>query len=457
MNIIKKLLGKSKESSGNNDSSSHIIDVHEGPDFKYEEYKYPTLDLLKQRDDNKKPGVIPMYSLLNSKEFQNSQYKLPCAMGLKTTGEPFIFDLQKAPHLLIAGTNDHEKSVALDVIITSLIYKKHHRDLKFVFIDQTGTKFLPYQSLYGHFLASFRFMSLEQIEKSTIIQKSYDIIDAFKSLLMMMNKRYDLFKDANTANIIEYNKKFDEGKIIARNGNWRMPYIVVVVNELEEIMRNHFENTLLLSKLLQLSGAAGIHLIISTVHISENVLQSEIKTKLPFRIAFRTSSMEESKIILETPGAEKLRGSGDMIYKGSQVTSVQCAIIEPDETERICKYIKDQKDPGSYYNLPFDLSAYVEPPAKESDYINDVNMTYIHPKFADAAKIIVESQNGSSVFLQQEVRVGPYCAEILLDQLNKAGIVGPAFGARPRSVLVSSMEELEKILKQYPITYNMIL
>lgn len=430
MNIVKKLLGKSKESSDNNDSSSIII-IEEDPLFTFEEYKYPTPDLLKQRNDDKKQGVIPMYSILSSKEYQDTPFNLPCAMGLTITGELFIFDLARVPHLFIEGAKGPTRDSALDVIITSLIYKKHPAELKLVFIDQTGDHFLPYQNLYNLFLATFEFMSLEQKEESKIIKNPYDIINAFKSLLMLTNKRYNLFMDVKARNIKEFNQKFREGEISYSY----MPHIVVVIDDLGSIMRKCSIDILpILTRLVLFSRAAGIHLIMT----SEKSYMDGVLTRI------------------------KLSGGNDMIYYSDGVcleTPFQCASIEKDEIEQLLKFFKGQRNYKSYYCLPFDMSTYIEPEVMdETEKKDNTDMTYyLDPLFADAAKVIVQQQNSSLLFLQHQFALGYHRTSRLMDQLYNAGIVGPDNGEKPRSVLISSEEELDKILMKYQISPNPII
>lgn len=472
MNIIKRLIGICKAMCGISDPTPRVIETSDYPFNNScqheEEDREPTIDLSNQREDDKMsdvipkpkvfpvPDVIPMSSILSSKEFQDSQYKLPCAMGLTRKGEIFIFDLTREPNLLIAGGKIQEREVALDAIITSLINKKRPEELKLIMIDPTGDHFQPYQSLYGHFLATFEFMSSEQIEESTIIQKPHDIIDALKSLQMLMNKRYDLLKNAYTRNILEYNRLYNRGNLTSREGHNYMPYIVVVINELDEIVRNNSENVIpMLSNVMMLAKPTGIHFVVSIGHISEDSIPIELKMCIPARMAFKTSTADESIFILTILGAEKLSGRGDMIHRNAKRIHVQCACFEPGEVKRICNNIREQEDNSSYFSLPFDLSLYIEP--RIANNLNYIDMNHLDPLFADAARLIVKSKIGSESTLRRYFHIGYNRASRLLDQLSEAGIVERTFRGGPRTALISSEEELDKILMKYQISPNPII
>ena len=391
---------------------------------------------------NAKPATVSMESILNSKKFQESTMELPCAVGKTITNEVFMFDLAKAPHLLVAGATGQGKSVGLNAIITSLLYKKHPAELKIVLVDPKKVEFSVYASIENHFLAK-----IPDDDAEPIITDVSKVINTLNSLCKEMDTRYDLLKMAQARNIKEYNKKFIERQLNPQNGHKYMPYIVVVIDEFGDlIMTAGKEVELPIARIAQLARAVGIHMIIATQRPTTNIITGTIKANFPSRIAFRVGAMIDSRTILDRPGAQQLVGRGDMLYlNGGEPVRVQCAFVDTPEVERINKFISDQQGYLGAFELPMpDLGD--EDGGGEG---RDVDMQHLDPMFEDAARLIVREQSGSTSLIQRKFAIGYNRAGRLMDQLEKAGIVGAAHGSKPREVLIMDENSLENLLAQW--------
>ncbi|MBR3858019.1 MAG: DNA translocase FtsK 4TM domain-containing protein, partial [Bacteroidaceae bacterium] len=389
---------------------------------------------------NLKPQMVSMESILNSRKFQETDYELPMALGKTITNEVFIADLTKMPHLLVAGATGQGKSVGLNVIITSLLYKKHPAELKLVMIDPKKVEFSLYAPIVNHFLAQVE--GNEDVEEP-IITDVNKVIQTLKSLCIEMDQRYDLLKKAHARNVKEYNEKFRERQLNPNNGHRYMPYIVVVIDEYGDlIMTAGKEIELPIARIAQLARAVGIHMIIATQSPTANIITGTIKANFPARMAFKVTTGVDSKTILDRTGANQLVGKGDMLLMtGSEPVRIQCAFIDTNELEDIVHHIAKQQSYASPYLLP-------EVPLEGDDDsgIGDVDMTHLDPMFEDAARMIVSEQNGSTSMIQRKFAIGYNRAGRLMDQLEKAGIVGPAKGSKPREVLCVSEEQLMMIM-----------
>ena len=389
---------------------------------------------------NQKPQMVSMESILNSRKFQETDYELPIALGKTITNEVFIADLAKMPHLLVAGATGQGKSVGLNVIITSLLYKKHPAELKLVMIDPKKVEFSLYAPIVNHFLAQVE--GNEDVEEP-IITDVNKVIQTLKSLCIEMDQRYDLLKKAHARNVKEYNEKFRERQLNPNNGHRYMPYIVVVIDEYGDlIMTAGKEIELPIARIAQLARAVGIHMIIATQRPTANIITGTIKANFPARMAFKVTTGVDSKTILDRTGANQLVGKGDMLLMtGSEPVRIQCAFIDTNELEDIVHYIAKQQSYTSPYLLP-------EVPLEgdEDSGLGDVDMTHLDPMFEDAARMIVSEQNGSTSMIQRKFAIGYNRAGRLMDQLEKAGIVGPAKGSKPREVLCVSEEQLMMIM-----------
>ena len=391
---------------------------------------------------NAKPATVSMESILNSKKFQESTMELPCAVGKTITNEVFMFDLAKAPHLLVAGATGQGKSVGLNAIITSLLYKKHPAELKIVLVDPKKVEFSVYSSIENHFLAK-----IPDDDAEPIITDVTKVIHTLNSLCKEMDTRYDLLKMAQARNIKEYNKKFIDRQLNPQNGHKYMPYIVVVIDEFGDlIMTAGKEVELPIARIAQLARAVGIHMIIATQRPTTNIITGTIKANFPSRIAFRVGAMIDSRTILDRPGAQQLVGRGDMLYlNGGEPVRVQCAFVDTPEVERINKFIADQQGYTGAFELPM-------PDLGEEDgggEGRDVDMQHLDPMFEDAARLIVREQSGSTSLIQRKFAIGYNRAGRLMDQLEKAGIVGAAHGSKPREVLIMDESNLENLLSQW--------
>ena len=391
---------------------------------------------------NAKPATVSMRSILDSKKFQESTMELPCAVGKTITNEVFMFDLAKAPHLLVAGATGQGKSVGLNAIITSLLYKKHPAELKIVLVDPKKVEFSVYSSIEKHFLAK-----IPDDGEEPIITDVTKVIRTLNSLCKEMDTRYDLLKMAQARNIKEYNKKFIERQLNPEHGHRFMPYIVVVIDEFGDlIMTAGKEVELPIARIAQLARAVGIHMIIATQRPTTNIITGTIKANFPSRIAFRVGAMIDSRTILDRPGAQQLVGRGDMLYlNGGEPVRVQCAFVDTPEVERINQFISDQQGYISAFELP-------EPDTDDGEgggEGRDVDMQHLDPMFEDAARLIVREQSGSTSLIQRKFAIGYNRAGRLMDQLEKAGIVGAAHGSKPREVLIMDENSLENLLAQW--------
>ena len=385
---------------------------------------------------NKKANIVSMESILNSRKFQETKMELPIALGKTITNEVYMADLAKIPHLLVAGATGQGKSVGLNAIITSLLYKKHPNELKFVLVDPKKVEFSIYAPIANHFMAT-----LPENDDEPIITDVTKVVRTLNSLCKLMDTRYDLLKSAGARNVKEYNEKFVNRQLDLTKGHDYMPYIVVVIDEFGDlIMTAGKEVELPIARIAQLARAVGIHMIIATQRPTTNIITGTIKANFPGRIAFKVTSMIDSRTILDKPGANQLVGRGDMlIINGTEPIRVQCAFVDTPEVERINKYIADQPGPVEPLELP--------EPAMESESAEvGPGPEVLDPYFEEAAHAIVISQQGSTSMIQRRFSIGYNRAGRLMDQLAKAGIVGPAQGSKPRDVLISDENSLNTLI-----------
>ena len=389
---------------------------------------------------NKKRHNVSMESILNSRKFQETKFDLPIALGKTITNEVFMADLTKIPHLLVAGATGQGKSVGLNVIITSLLYKKHPNELKLVLIDPKKVEFSVYAPIVDHFMAQV------DDDDEPIITDVTKVVRTLKSLCTLMDHRYDLLKLAGARNLKEYNDKYLRHKLNPELGHEFMPYIVVIIDEFGDlIMTAGKEVEMPIARIAQLARAVGIHMIIATQRPTTSIITGNIKANFPGRIAFKVSSMMDSRIILDRPGANQLIGMGDMLYlNGNEPTRVQCAFINTPEIVQINEYIAKQSGPTCPMQLP-------EPKNDEggdgaSGSSGDIGA--IDPLFEEAARSVIVSQQGSTSMIQRRFSIGYNRAGRLMDQLEKAGIVGAAHGGKPRDVLLADESQLDNILGQ---------
>ncbi len=384
---------------------------------------------------NSDPKIVSMQSVIGSKKFQESTYDLPIAFGKTITNEVFMVDLCKMPHVLVAGATGQGKSVGLNAIITSLLYKKHPAELKFVLIDPKKVEFSIYSTIENHFLAK-----LPDGEEA-IITDFKKVINTLNSLCIEMDTRYDLLKKAHVRNIKEYNEKFINRKLNPEKGHKFMPYIVVIIDEFGDlIMTAGKEVELPIARIAQLARAIGIHMIIATQRPTANIITGTIKANFPARVAFRVSSMMDSRTILDRPGANQLVGRGDMLFlQGADPVRVQCAFVDTPEVEQITDYINRQQG----YPTAFMLPEYVGEDGGDSSSMGEVDMNRLDPLFEEAARLIVIHQQGSTSLIQRKFSIGYNRAGRLMDQLEKAGIVGPTQGSKAREVLCLDENDLE--------------
>lgn len=385
---------------------------------------------------NKDPQVVSMQTVITSRKFQDNHYELPIAIGSTITNEVYVTDLAKMPHLLVAGATGQGKSVGLNAIITSLLYSKHPTELKFVMIDPKMVEFSLYAKLERHYIAQI------PDQDEPIITDPQKVVEALSSLCIEMDNRYQLLKKARTRNIKEYNAKFKSHSLLPKDGHFFMPYIVVIVDEFSDlIMTAGKEVEMPIARLAQKARAVGIHVIIATQRPSTNVITGIIKANFPARIAFKVSSGVDSKTILDTPGAQQLIGRGDMlISNSSEMIRVQCAFVDTPEVEQICSFIENQPGLAQPYILP---EPQVTSESEESH--GHTGLSERDPLFEEAARLVVTSNTASTSSLQRRYSIGYNRAGKIMDQLEAAGIVGPAHGGKPRSVLVGS-EILDQVL-----------
>ena len=388
---------------------------------------------------NANPQIVSMHSVIGSRKFQECTYELPVAIGKTITNEIFMFDLAKMPHLLVAGATGMGKSVGLNAIITSLLYKKHPAELKLVMVDPKKVELSIYSTIEKHFLAKL------PDGEDAIITDVTKVVQTLKSLCVEMDTRYDLLKAAGVRNLREYNEKFINRTLNPEKGHKYMPYIVVIIDEFGDlIMTAGKEVELPIARIAQLARAVGIHMIIATQRPTTNIITGTIKANFPARIAFRVSAMIDSRTILDRPGANQLIGRGDMLFlQGSDPVRVQCAFVDTPEVERIGDYIGQQQG----YPTAFYLPEYVDENASDGSNLDDVDLKRLDPMFEDAARLVVIHQSGSTSLIQRKFSIGYNRAGRIMDQLEKAGIVGPVDGSKPRQVLCADEMDLEFKLK----------
>lgn len=388
---------------------------------------------------NKKPQIVSMESLLNSKKFQETTMELPLAIGKTITNEVFMVDLAKLPHLLVAGATGQGKSVGLNAIITSLLYKKHPNELKIVLVDPKKVEFTPYSPIADHFMAA----TDENVDEP-IITDVTKVVRTLNSLCVLMDHRYDLLKMAGAKNIKEYNEKFVNHKLLLTAGHEYMPYVVVIIDEFGDlIMTAGKEVELPIARIAQLARAVGIHMIIATQRPTTSIITGNIKANFPGRMAFRVGAMIDSRTILDRPGANQLVGRGDLLFlNGGEPVRVQCAFVDTPEIERINEYISKQCGPTEPMELPEPAS----PDGSGTAGGGGGAITDLDPYFEEAAHAIVISQQGSTSMIQRRFSIGYNRAGRLMDQLEEAGIVGPAMGSKPRDVLITDENSLNNLL-----------
>jgi len=382
---------------------------------------------------NANPRIVPMQSILNSKKFQETTYELPVALGKTITNEVFMVDLAKAPHMLVAGATGQGKSVGLNAIVTSLLYKKHPAELKFVIVDPKKVEFAIYAPIEKHFLAKL------PDGEDAIITDVTKVVQTLNSLCIEMDARYDLLRKAGCRNIKEYNAKFINRQLNPEKRHRFMPYIVIIIDEFGDlIMTAGKEVELPICRIAQLARAVGIHAIIATQRPTTNIITGTIKANFPARVAFRVAAMMDSRTILDRSGAQQLIGKGDMLYlQGNDPVRVQCAFVDTPEVEKVANYISKQQG----YPTAFMLPEYV---GEESDSgVGEVDMNRLDPMFEDAARLVVIHQQGSTSLIQRKFSIGYNRAGRIMDQLEKAGIVGPTQGSKARDVLCMDETDLE--------------
>ena len=386
---------------------------------------------------NKNREIVSLRSVMKTEKFIKSNYELPLILGKTISNEVLLADLTKMPHILVAGATGQGKSVGLNVMLSSLLFKKHPSILKFVLIDPKKVELSLFNKIEKHFLAK-----LPDAEEP-IITETKKVVHTLKSLCTEMDVRYNLLKDAQARNLKEYNKKFINRRLNPNEGHRYLPYIVLVIDELADLMMTAGkEIETPIARLAQLARAIGIHLIIATQRPSVNVITGVIKANFPTRISFKVTSNMDSRTILDVKGAEQLVGLGDMLFSsGSDIVRLQCPYVDTPEIERICDHIKTQRGYVSAYLLP----EYIDENEKQ---IADIDLSDRDPLFEDAARLIVSSQTGSTSLLQRKLKLGYNRAGRLTDQLEVAGIVGPSEGSKPRQVLIQDEYSLEKLLNE---------
>ncbi len=407
---------------------------------------------------NDRPSIVPMRAVLNDEAFRTSKAELPVAIGYTIQQKVKVFDLADAPHLLVAGATKQGKSVGLNAIVTSLLYAKHPSELKLVFVDPKMVEFSAYAHLLKHYLAVLP-CNDEQEERDNAIVKKADKADKIlRSLCIEMDQRYELLSRASVPNIKTYNEKYRNRKLRPDEGHRFLPYIVTIIDEYADLTMSVGGSgdskavarsiTTSIIRLAQKGRAAGLHVVLATQRPSVDVITGLIKTNFPTRIAFRVVSRTDSSTILDSPGAEKLIGKGDMLYyAGVEMERVQCAYIDSEEINRLTEYIGSQEGYKKSFNTPFYL-----PPVDDDTEDGSggmVDMTKLDERFEEAAKLVVMSQKGSTSDLQRRLGMGYAKAGRVMDQLEAAGVVGPQEGSKPRQVLVSSLDELDKIIAAY--------
>lgn len=387
---------------------------------------------------NVKKSIVSMRTLLSSDKFQNNNFSLPIAIGKKIDNENFIVDLATMPHLLMAGATGQGKSVGLNAILVSLLYKKHPSQLKLVLVDPKKVELSLYRVIEKHFLAKL------PEEEEAIITDTKKVIHTLNALCILMDQRYDLLKDAGARNLKEYNEKFVKRKLNPEKGHHFLPFIVLVIDEFADlIMTAGKEVEMPIARLAQLARAVGIHLIIATQRPSVNIITGTIKANFPSRVAFKVSSKIDSRTILDAGGAEQLIGKGDMLIShNGTITRLQCAFVDTPEAERVCEFIGSQRG----YPEAFKLPEYID--EKDLEKSADWDSSSRDSKFEEAAILIVQTQQGATSNIQRRMQLGYNRAGRIMDQLHEAGIVGPSNGSKPRDVYVKTVEELKQLLNQ---------
>ena len=399
---------------------------------------------------NEKPQVVSMHSVIASKRFQEEQkMRLPISIGRTITNEVFMFDLAKTPHLLVAGATGQGKSVAINAIITSLLYKKHPAELKFVMVDPKMVEFAPYKPLLRHYLAA----TPDTEDENIVIVDCDKVVNTLNSLVIEMENRYKLLMDAGVRNLEDYNEKFvsrrlNPEKVVADSLHHQfLPYIVIIIDEYGDfIMQAGKQVETPIARITQKARAVGMHMILATQRPSVNIVTGVIKANIPTRIALRTQSVVDSRTVLDTKGADQLIGRGDMLYSGNgNITRLQCAFVDTPEVDAIVEHIEKQQ----HYFEPYQLPEYVgEGGEGEALAPGSVDLKRLDPMFADVARYVVTKQEGSTSRLQRAFEIGYNRAGKLSDQLEAAGIVGPNKGPKGRDVLIQSLDELDKKLQE---------
>lgn len=407
---------------------------------------------------NDHPAIVPMRAVLNDGAFRSSKAELPVAIGYTIQQKVKVFDLTDAPHLLVAGATKQGKSVGLNAIVTSLLYSKHPSELKLVFIDPKMVEFSAYVHLIKHYLAVLPCNDEREEQDNAIVKKADKADKILRSLCVEMDQRYELLSKAAVPNIKTYNEKYRNRKLRPDEGHRFLPYIVTIIDEYADLTMSVGGSgdakavarsiTTSIIRLAQKGRAAGLHVVLATQRPSVDVITGLIKTNFPTRIAFRVVSRTDSSTILDSPGAEKLIGKGDMLYyAGVEMERVQCAYIDSEEINRLTGYIGSQEGYKKSYNTPYYLPPVDDDTEEGSGGL--VDMTKLDERFEEAAKLIVTSQRGSTSDLQRRLGMGYAKAGRVMDQLQAAGIVGPQEGSKPRQVLVADLDELDKIITAY--------
>ena len=464
LNMDISVAASDEKASGNTVSSAEVLNTPINPKEPFTRYKYPTLNLLKKYEDDgvsideeeqraNKNRIIEVLGNFGvqiktiratvgptiSKKFQETKMELPIALGKTITNEVFMVDLAKIPHLLVAGATGQGKSVGLNAIITSLLYKKHPNELKLVLIDPKKVEFSVYSRITNKFMAALA------DEDEPIITDVTKVVRTLNSLCVLMDSRYDLLKKAGARNIKEYNQKYINHKLRLTDGHEYMPYIVVIIDEFGDlIMTAGKEVELPIARIAQLARAVGIHMIIATQRPTTSIITGNIKANFPGRVAFKVTSAIDSKTILDRTGANQLIGRGDMLYlNGQEPVRVQCAFVDTPEIERINEFIQEQPGPIEPMELP-------EPANNEGGPSGSgtVDTKNLDPFFEEAAHAIVLSQQGSTSMIQRRFSIGYNRAGRLMDQMEEAGIVGAAQGSKPREVLIQDENQLNNLLLQ---------
>ena len=409
---------------------------------------------------NRTRSLVPIKALVSSQEFKESTAELPIAIGSTIEGKTKVFDLTKAPHLLVAGSTNQGKSVGLNVIAASLLYAKRPSELKMIFIDPKGTEFTPYRNLYRHYLAVTTTADSEEDEiERSIAVKEKDADEVLKALCLEMKERYELLRQAGSCpNIKTYNQKFLDKRMRPDKGHRYLPYIVAIIDEYAQLTlvtgkpeaRNISRSiTTSIISLAQMGRAAGIHMIIATQTPRKDVISGMIKANFPTMISFKVANSTESQVVLDNMGAEKLIGNGDMLFsQNANMERIQCGYIGPEEINALTKSIESQKGAQKCYSTPYYLPE-VTDDENGADDGGAVDMKKIDPNFADAARLVVTSGRASTSYLQTQMGMGFARSARVMSQLEAAGIVGPQNSSKNRDVLVNSLVELDEILKRY--------